>query len=61
MGDIIGRCGYRCSLCLIHRDNLREDLQNRRECVDGLKSVVSSQSSVKSKCQRTNDKQNPKA
>jgi hypothetical protein len=43
MGDIIGRCGCRCSLCLIRRDNLREDPQNRRECVDGLKSVVSRQ------------------
>jgi len=36
MGDIIARCGYKCSLCLIHRENLKKDEQNRQRFRDGL-------------------------
>jgi hypothetical protein len=36
MSEIIARCGFRCDLCLIYRDNLKKDPQNRQRFRDGL-------------------------
>jgi hypothetical protein len=36
MSEIIARCGFICSLCLIYRDNLKKDEQNRQRFRDGL-------------------------
>ena len=36
MSDIIARCGFKCNLCLIYRDNLKKDKQNRQKFRDGL-------------------------
>jgi hypothetical protein len=36
MAEIIARCGYKCSLCLIYRENLKKDPQNRRKFRDGV-------------------------
>jgi hypothetical protein len=36
MPEIIARCGFRCDLCLIYRDNLKKDPQNRPRFRDGL-------------------------
>jgi hypothetical protein len=35
MADIISRCGYRCDLCLIYRDNLK-GVKDRERFRDGL-------------------------
>jgi hypothetical protein len=35
MADIIGRCGFRCSRCLIYKDNLKGE-PDRRRFRDGL-------------------------
>lgn len=36
MSDIIARCGFKCNLCLIYRDNLEKDAQNRQRFRDAL-------------------------
>jgi hypothetical protein len=36
MPDIIARCGFKCNLCLIYRDNLKKDERNRQKFRDGL-------------------------
>jgi len=36
MSDIIGRCGFKCNLCLIYRENLKKDERNRQRFRDGL-------------------------
>ena len=36
MTDIIARCGFKCNLCLIYRENLKKDEQNRQKFRDGL-------------------------
>jgi hypothetical protein len=36
MSDIIARCGFKCNLCLIYRDNLKKDERNRQRFRDGL-------------------------
>ena len=36
MSDIIARCGFKCNLCLIYRDNLKKDKRNRQKFRDGL-------------------------
>ncbi len=36
MADIIARCGYKCNLCLIYRENLEKDERNRQVFRDGL-------------------------
>jgi len=36
MLDIIARCGFKCNLCLIYRDNLKKDERNRQKFRDGL-------------------------
>lgn len=36
MADVIARCGYKCNLCLIHRENLKKDEQNRQAFRDAL-------------------------
>jgi hypothetical protein len=36
MPEIIARCGFRCDLCLIYRDNLKKDPQNRQRFRDAL-------------------------
>ena len=36
MSDIIARCGFKCNLCLIYRDNLKKDKQNRQRFRDSL-------------------------
>ncbi len=36
MADVIARCGYRCDLCLIYRENLEKDEQNRQRFRDAL-------------------------
>ncbi len=36
MAEIIGRCGFKCNLCLIYRENLKKDAQNRQKFRDGL-------------------------
>lgn len=28
--DILGRCGYKCNLCLAYRENIKSDADNRR-------------------------------
>jgi len=30
MSEIIARCGFRCDLCLIYRENLKKDPRNRQ-------------------------------
>lgn len=36
MSDINARCGFKCNLCLIYRDNLKKDERNRQRFRDGL-------------------------
>jgi hypothetical protein len=36
MADIIARCGFKCNLCLIYRDNLKKDERNRQRFRDAL-------------------------
>ena len=36
MSDIVARCGYKCNLCLIYRDNLKKDEQNKQKYRDSL-------------------------
>lgn len=36
MDDIIARCGFKCNLCLIYRENLKKDERNRQIFRDGL-------------------------
>jgi len=36
MPDIVARCGYKCNLCLIYRDNLKKDEKNRQRFRDSL-------------------------
>jgi len=36
MADVIARCGFKCNLCLIYRENLKKDEQNRKKFRDGL-------------------------
>jgi hypothetical protein len=36
MRKITARCGYRCDLCLIYRENLKKDARNRVIFRDGL-------------------------
>jgi len=36
MAEIIARCGYKCDLCLIYRENLRKDAQNRQKFRDAM-------------------------
>jgi len=36
MPDIIARCGFRCDLCLIYRENLKKEPQNRQKFRDAL-------------------------
>jgi hypothetical protein len=34
--DIIGRCGYNCGRCLVYRENIEKDPDNKRRFRDGL-------------------------
>ncbi len=36
MPDIIARCGFKCNLCLIYRENLKKDPQNRQRFREGV-------------------------
>ena len=36
MADVIARCGFKCNLCLIYRENLKKDKQNRQKFRDSL-------------------------
>jgi hypothetical protein len=36
MSDIIARCGYKCNLCLIYRENLKKDEKNGQRFRDAL-------------------------
>jgi len=39
MSEMIARCGFKCHLCLIYRDNLKKDAQNRQRFRDGLERI----------------------
>jgi hypothetical protein len=39
MSDIIARCGFKCNLCLIYRDNLKKDENNRQKFRDALERI----------------------
>lgn len=36
MADVIARCGFKCNLCLIYRENLKKDAQDWQKFRDGL-------------------------
>jgi hypothetical protein len=36
MAEIIARCGYKCNLCLIYRENLEKDERNRQKFRNGV-------------------------
>jgi hypothetical protein len=36
MSEIIARCGFRCNLCLIYRENLKKDPGHRQRFRDGV-------------------------
>jgi hypothetical protein len=39
MSDIIARCGFKCNLCLIYRENLKKDENNRQKFRDALERI----------------------
>lgn len=62
MSNIIARCGYKCSLCLIYRENLKKDERNRRKFRDGLEKYYGDKLTLE-ECYcdgcMTDDSQNP--
>jgi hypothetical protein len=62
MADAIARCGYRCDLCLIYRENLKKDPQNRRTFRDGVEKYYGDKLTLE-ECYcdgcMTNDRGNP--
>ena len=43
MPDIIARCGFKCNLCLIYRDNLKKDERNKQRFRDSLERIYGEQ------------------
>jgi len=62
MADVIARCGFKCNLCLIYRENLKEDGQNRQKFRDGLEKYYGDKLTLEECCCdgcMTDDGENP--
>ena len=62
MADVIAHCGFKCNLCLIYRENLKKDAQNRQKFRDGLEQYYGEKLTLK-ECYcdgcMTDDNENP--
>lgn len=62
MADVIAHCGFKCNLCLIYRENLKKDEQNRKKFRDGVEKYYGDKLTLK-ECYcdgcLTDDSENP--
>jgi len=62
MAEIIARCGFKCNLCLIYRENLKKDPKNRQRFRDGLEKYYGDKLTLEECCCdgcMTDDSENP--